>query len=127
MRFIRAAMVALGVCALLLYYRFGWKPLAALVGLGALGEACLTWWVVVGYDRTSQPLGWEKGLLYLACWLAPKLLTLARIACFGLTAFFLYLAFRLLNQLAPYLVAAFFMAVQYLLSYLQQVQRHPLG
>jgi hypothetical protein len=62
-------------------------------------------------------------LVYLAKWLGPKLLTLARIASVVLVALSLVLLVRDPSRPEAYLLVGAFVAVQFLLNYLEQVER----
>jgi len=123
-RLVRAAMVVAGLGALVPWvaYRLWWPAVVIAVFGGSL-EAFLTWWVVRRYSRTESTLGWENGLVYLAKWACPKLLTLARIASVVLVGVSVWLVIQQPNRLGAYLLVGAFVAVQFLLNYLEQVSR----
>jgi hypothetical protein len=103
-------------------YRLWW-PAVVIALVGGSFEAILTWWVVRRYQRTESVLGWENGLVYLAKWACPKLLTLARIASVLLVGISVWLVIHQPKRLGAYLLVAGFVAVQYFLNYLKQVER----
>lgn len=121
-RLVRAAMVLVALAAVLpwVLYRLWWPAL--VIGLvGGSFEAAMTWWVVRRYRRTESVLGWENGLVYLAKWACPKLLTLARIASVGLVGLGVWLVVMQPTRLGAYLLVGAFVAVQFFLNYLKQV------
>lgn len=123
-RLVRAMMVALAVVAVVPWvaYRLWW-PAVVIAIVGGSFEAALTWWVVKRYRRTELSLGWENGLVYLAKWAAPKLLTLARMASVVLVGVSVWLVIREPKRLGAYLLVGAFVAVQFFLNYLKQVER----
>ncbi len=97
---------------------FAWLSVAALAGfLEVLGIHTLC-----GSLERTAPLGWEKGMLYLAKWFGPKILLLCRNLTLGLLGLSLVLIFWNASSWQPYLLTAFFTGVLFLLNYLQQVQ-----
>lgn len=121
-RAVRVLMVAVALAAMVpwVVYRLWWPALViAIVGGGF--EAALTWWVVNRYRRTESVLGWENGLVYLAKWACPKLLTLARIASVGLVGLGVWLVVQQPARPGAYLLVGLFVAVQFFLNYLKQV------
>jgi hypothetical protein len=97
---------------------WAWVLVASVAGL-------LEMWavgVLFGRLQRSETLGWEKGTLYLAKWLSPKLLTVSRILVVALLV--LSIVALILAPTSPraYLLTGFFCGVLFLLNYLQQVQ-----
>lgn len=109
------AIFVLGAC---LHFRAPWVPAALL---GVMAEAVSTWWMVRRFPR-SPALGWEAGALYLAKWLGPKLLTVARWLAFFLLAFAIFFLILAPQQPLSYLLVGFFVGVLFVLFYLEQVQ-----
>ena len=123
-RWIRAGvLVAVFFLAALRMKIGSWWPVLGLALVGTGVEALVTWWVLKGAERTDQPLGWDAGMLYLAKWLGPKLLTVARILVLGLVALSLVGLWRQSTAPLSYLLVGFFLGVQFLLLYLEQVER----
>lgn len=123
-RAVRGAMLLVGGIGLSGALWIGhWMPLLIIALVGGLMEGVGTWWVVRSCSRTESSLGWENGLLYLAQWFGPKLLTLARLATIAIVAVSLYLIYQTPLRPGPYLLAAAFVALQFFLNYLEQVQR----
>lgn len=123
-RWIRAGVLVAVLLLAALRIKIGsWWPVLALAVVGTGVEALVTWWVLRGSERTDQPLGWDAGMLYLAKWLGPKLLTVARMLVLGLVALSLVGLWRQPTALLSYLLLAFFLGVQFLLLYLEQVER----
>ena len=118
-------MVVAGVlaCAILSAWRETYGPLVALLLFGTCLEAFGIWTLVKGLPRTEQALGWEAGLVYLARWVGPKLLTVARVLTVLLVAAALYLVWQTPGEWTGYLFLGFFVAVLYLLHYLEAVQQ----
>jgi hypothetical protein len=100
-----------------------WLPVLAMAALGTMIEAAATWWATRGLPRTDRPLGWDNGILYLAKWIGPKLLLVARFLVLGLVALSLVLLWQQPTSLLPYLLVGIFLGVQFLLLYLEQVGR----
>jgi hypothetical protein len=121
-RLVRALMVVMAVGAVVPWvaYRLWWPALVIAV-VGGSFEAFMTWWVVGRYRRTESTLGWENGLVYLAKWGCPKLLTLARIASVVLVGLGVWLVVQQPARLGAYLLVGLFVAVQFFLNYLKQV------
>lgn len=121
-RLVRALMVVASVGAVVpwVVYRLWW-PAVVVAGVGGSFEFVMTWWVVKRYQRTESVLGWENGLVYLAKWACPKLLTLARIVSVGLVGVGVWLVMLQPNRLGTYLLVGVFVAVQFFLNYLKQV------
>lgn len=123
-RWIRALMVVAAVAASAAALALkAWWPVvvAGLVGGGA--EWLFTWLVVRRLSRTESSMGLSNGLVYLARWSGPKLLTLARMAAWVLVLIAILIVWREQAAGSLYLLVAAFVAVQFLLNYLEQVQR----
>jgi len=115
-------LVVLGLLAVR-WWLGSWTPVLGLAVLFTGAEASVTWWATRGLARTEQPLGWDNGITYLAQWLGPKLLLVARILVMGLVALSLVGLWRQPAAPLSYLLVGFFLGVQFLLLYLEQVER----
>jgi len=104
-----------------------WWPALIVFFLCVALEVVGLWLLLRRFQRSMEPLGWESGLVYLAQWFGPKLLTVARILVMGLVALSLFVVWNLPTAWASYLLLGFFVGVQYLLVYLEQVQRNDRG
>lgn len=104
-----------------------WWPMAGVTALGSIIEIGFTCYATKGLPRTDRPLGTERGMLYLAQWLGPKCLWLAR----GVTVLLLAMTVILLwwepRLWSGYVLLVVFVGLLFVLSYMDLLQRSAVG